>query len=80
MLNEVTFTNRDGEELTVNIGDHVGFKSDVEQTAEVVEIKWQSNGYCGQRLTLVVKAPPDGFSGNYIGRADYADIDATDIW
>ena len=80
MLNEVTFKNRWDEELTVKIGTHVGFKCDVEQTAEVVEIKWQSNGYCGQRLTFVVKAPPDGFSGNYIGRDDYADIDAYETW
>ena len=56
---------------TVKVGDHVSFKSDVEQSAEVIEVRADS---------FIVKAPLDGFSGNYIGRDDIAEIYKDEIW
>lgn len=64
---------------TVKVGDFVSFKSDVEQSAEVIEIKTYS-GYRGKPLVFVVKAPADGFSGNYIGWAKTQEIFADDCY
>lgn len=56
------------------VGQHVGFKSDVEQYAEVIEVR-RVRGWDGRiNVSYIVKAPADGFSGHYIGRSDTAEI------
>jgi hypothetical protein len=65
------FTNIDGKQVKIEVGTGVGFKCDIEQYAEVVKIE-------GTKLT--VKAPPDGFSGHYIGRCDFYTLDASETW
>jgi len=60
---------REGEEI--QIGDYVGFKSDVEQYAKVV-------AYDGYSLKL--EAPEDGFSGSYINGQDYTWQDKDSCW
>lgn len=67
------------KQTQIKVGDYVSFKSDIEQSAEVVEIKTERRMY-GPATVYVVKAPADGFSGHYIGRADFAEIDADDCW
>ena len=47
--------------VTVKIGDWVGFKSDIEQSGQIVEIK---QSYMGASLVLENKS---GFQGGYIG-------------
>lgn len=60
----------DGQAVVV--GDTVGFKSDVEQSGEILEIK-------GNQLTL--KSHQDtGFEGNYIGGNWYTTVMAADCW
>ncbi len=72
----VTFKDMDGMTTTIKVGDHVGFKSDVEQSAEVVSIESYGIG----NAKIIVKAPPDGFSGHYIGRCDRTELFGSDIW
>ncbi len=60
----------DGERLTV--GDTVGFKSDVEQYAVIIEIR-------GSRLTL--KAVSDsGFQGEYLAGTHMTTETADRVW
>lgn len=64
----------DGERTdptTVKVGDWIGFKCDVEQHAEVIEIR---------RDSFVVKAPIDGFAGHYIGRSRTHEIYFNEIF
>ena len=63
------------EANAVKVGDSIGFKCDVEQYAEVVQINTTTYG-----LTFTVKAPPDGFSGSYVARSDFVDVRADDAW
>ena len=67
------------EGTTVTIGDFVGFKCDVEQRAQIVAIQ-RARCLSGPYTELVLKAPPEGFAGNYIGRADLYAIAADDCW
>ena len=60
---------------TLKVGDHIGFKSDVEQCAEITKINRSRDG-----LSFTVKAPPDGFSGSYIGRCDFYEVYEGDLW
>jgi hypothetical protein len=62
----------DGQEVTV--GDVVCFKSDVEQTGVIVEIK---QSYTGKALVLESKY---GFSGDYIGGQTITTELARDCW
>ena len=55
----------------VHKGDWIGFKADVEQEAEIVEIR-------GNEIT--VKAPSEGFEGGYIRRQDFYTVSARDAW
>jgi hypothetical protein len=59
---------------TVNIGDWVGFKSDIEQSGQIVEIK---KSYMGHSLTLENK---HGFHGDYIGGETITTELASDCW
>jgi hypothetical protein len=75
-MKQCTFLNVFGENVTVRVGDHIAFKSDVEQSAKVIAIKeGHSTGYI-----FTVKAPADGFSGHYIGRQDTAEVYSDDVW
>jgi hypothetical protein len=59
---------------TVNIGDWVGFKSDIEQSGQIVEIK---KSYMGHSLVLENK---HGFHGDYIGGETITTELASDCW
>ena len=62
------------EGVTVNIGDWVGFKSDIEQSGKIVAIK---QTYAGTSLTL---ENTSGFSGDYIGGQTITTELARDCW
>ena len=62
------------EGVTVNIGDWVGFKSDIEQSGKIVAIK---QTYAGTSLTL---ENTNGFSGDYIGGDTITTELARDCW
>jgi hypothetical protein len=59
---------------TVTIGDYVGFKSDIEQSGKIVDIK---KTYFGTSLTLENKS---GFHGDYIGGDTITTQVARDCW
>jgi hypothetical protein len=59
---------------TVKIGDWVGFKSDIEQSGQIVEIK---ASYMGHSLVLENK---NGFHGDYIGGDTITTELASDCW
>ena len=59
---------------TVKIGDWVGFKSDIEQSGQIVEIK---PSYMGHSLVLENKS---GFHGDYIGGDTITTELARDCW
>jgi hypothetical protein len=62
------------EGQTVSIGDWVGFKADIEQSGQIVEIK---SSYMGQALVLENKG---GFHGDYIGGETITTQEASDCW
>ena len=59
---------------TVTIGDYVVFKSDIEQSGKIVDIK---KTYFGVSLTI---ENPNGFSGDYIGGDTITTQVARDCW
>ena len=62
------------------VGEHVGFKCDVEQYAKVVKVT-QARNWCGDpKVVYTVEAPPDGFCGQYIGRSDFHEVDHDDTF
>jgi hypothetical protein len=62
------------EGQTVAIGDWVGFKADIEQSGQIIDIK---STYMGQALVLENKA---GFHGDYIGGDTITTQEAGDCW
>lgn len=62
------------EGITVDIGDWVGFKSDIEQSGKIVAIK---QTYAGTSLTLESE---HGFHGDYIGGDTITTVLARDCW
>ena len=58
----------------VKVGDWVSFKSDIEQSGQIVEIK---KSYMGYSLVLENKT---GFSGGYIGGDTITTESASDCW
>ncbi len=60
------------EGTVVKVGDVVGFKSDVEQAGEIVEIN-------GKRLKLK-SIYDEGFDGDYISGNDFTVVDASECW
>jgi hypothetical protein len=68
----MTTATVDGQ--TIQIGDYVGFKSDIEQSGQVVGIK---RTYMGVSLVIENK---HGFSGDYIGRDTITTQLASDCW
>ena len=66
---------------TLKVGDCISFKCDIEQSAEIVKINRSRHSWNGTTVTsYTVKAPPDGFSGHYIGRDDFYEVDEDDVW
>ena len=59
---------------TVQIGDWVGFKADIEQSGQIIDIK---SSYMGQALVLENKG---GFHGDYIGGSTITTEEASDCW
>ena len=59
---------------TVTIGDWVGFKADIEQSGQIVEIR---SSYMGASLVLENKG---GFHGDYIGGQTITTELARDCW
>ena len=68
----MTTATVDGQ--TIQIGDYVGFKSDIEQSGKIVEIK---RTYAGVSLVL---ENLNGFSGDYIGGDTITTVLARDCW
>ena len=68
----MTTATIDGQ--TVKVGDWVGFKSDIEQSGQIIEIK---KSYMGHSLVLENKS---GFSGGYIGGETITTELASDCW
>ena len=62
------------EGQTVTIGDWVGFKADIEQSGQIVDIK---SSYMGHSLVLENKG---GFHGDYIGGQTITTELASDCW
>jgi hypothetical protein len=60
---------------TVKVGDWVGFKSDIEQSGQIVEIK--KTTCFGVSLVLENKS---GFHGDYIGGDTVTTELASDCW
>lgn len=69
----MTTATVDGQ--TVKVGDWVGFKSDIEQSGQIVEIKKTAS--FGVSLVLENKT---GFSGDYIGGDTITTERASDCW
>ena len=66
--------------MKIKVGDFVFFKSDVEQWAEVVEIKKERDWLGVLREDYTVKAPIDGFRGDYIRALKLYDVDSDKIF
>jgi len=62
------------EGQTVTIGDWVGFKSDIEQGGQIIDIR---RGPCGTELVLKNE---NGFEGDYIGGTTLTVELARDCW
>ena len=57
----------------IKVGTWIGFKSDVEQSARVVEIK-EERRFSGRVTIYVVEAPLSGFEGEYLSGLKFAEI------
>jgi hypothetical protein len=63
-------TNIYEEEFEVQVGDWVGFKSDIEQSGKVIRINSQ----------WAVLENKDGFIGEYIGGDTITDVPTERLW
>ena len=75
-MKAVTGKDRHGNEVTVTLGDYVGFKCDVEQSGRVTRICL--NGFSGGILLTLEN--DNGFSGEYIGGETMTDEFLSDCW
>ena len=64
------FINKYEEEIEIELGDMVGFKTDIEQYGEVISLS----------RTYVVVENKGGFCGDYIGGDTIAHVPTDDIW
>jgi hypothetical protein len=64
--------NKWDEEFEINVGDWVGFKSDIEQDGKVKQIQYS------RRAMLVENK--NGFDGDYIGGDTEALVGFDEIW
>ncbi len=70
-----------GRANKIKVGDTIGFKSDVEQYATVVKVIKRRHDYNGKMETFFeVKAPLDGFDGDYIGRDRFHTVHELDVF
>jgi hypothetical protein len=65
-------TNKWDEEHIIEVGDWVGFKSDIEQQGKIVQIQ-------KSRKALVLENK-DGFEGDYIGGDTETMVGFEDVW
>ncbi len=75
IINTTKISSATVEGTTVKVGDCVGFKSDFEQTGEIIEINRVE--YRGVVLTL---RNPNGFGGEYLRHAKTTKVRAEDCW
>ena len=75
-MKSIQLENKYGETVTITVGDSVGFKCDVEQYGEVVEIN-KLRGYEGNGYELILTG---NFSGGYIGGRTRTTVFAEDVW
>jgi hypothetical protein len=68
----VKIINKWEEELEIQVGDWVGFKSDIEQCGKIKSIQRGRN-------TLIL-TNEDGFDGDYIGGDTETLVGFEDIW
>lgn len=64
------------KDVTVKVGDYVGFKSDVEQSGKITKI--EPRGSSDWVLTL--RQEYEGFEGGYIGGLNETTMFASDCW
>ena len=63
------------ENVELNVGDHVGFKSDIEQSGKIIAM----NRLAGNRYELILE-DKDGFSGEYLRGSTRTAVHSDDIW
>ncbi len=66
---------RETKLVDLNVGDYVGFKSDVEQGGKIVAM----NHLAGNRYELILENE-NGFEGHYIGGQKRTAVNSDDIW
>ena len=64
--------NKWDEDHNIEVGDWVGFKSDIEQEGKIIQIQ-------RSRQTLILENK-DGFEGDYIGGDTETLVDFEDVW
>lgn len=74
-MTSATFKNIDGKQVTVKIGDVVGFKCDIEQHGRITKIERANYGHFN--LTLENR---NGFDGGYIGGQTTTVVRSDDTW
>jgi len=62
------------------VGESVEFKSDVEQCATIIKVNKVQSWNGKWKFTYTLKAPMDGFSGDYIKNCREYEIDEEDIF
>jgi hypothetical protein len=75
-MTTITFTNEHGEQITIKIGDCVGFERDGDQYGKVIKI---STGMWEGEYDLVVENT-NGFRGEYIGGKTKTVVNAEYTW
>lgn len=71
-----TFINKDGKQVTVNVGDYVSFKCDIEQCGRVTAI---APGYRRGDYRLTV-TNENGFDGGYIGGQRSTQVESNETY
>jgi hypothetical protein len=66
------------EGTTVEIGDYVGFKSDIEQSGRIYGFK--KGPYGGGKILQLEADSDNGFNGEYIGGDQTTEQFAMDCW
>lgn len=76
---KATVKDFNGNDVEVKVGDWVGFKCDIEQSGQIIEIKTRNNWY-GDRSIVFVLENKEGFRGEYIRGAKQTEEDAERCW
>jgi hypothetical protein len=77
MIKQATVKSFDGKAIIVKVGDWIGFKCDIEQSGQIIEIRRSKTLGGGYEFVLENK---NGFSGGYIGGATQTIEHANDCW